>query len=322
MQRPDARYWSPFWQHPTLTSFGELFPRNYDGVMLEFWRRQLAGDVREVLDLACGNGALAWIANDFFESAGTGARITGVDFAAIEPFAVLGRRPEDFPRVRFLAGTPLETLPLPDASADLAISQYGLEYADIGASIAEVGRVLGPRGRIALILHDRDSVIVRGATEHLDDLRRVRDELRPAALCIELDQLLRTDGNVARLTATPAFRALDARLAEALYRTRALARYHPPWSPLFRHLELLERASALRLRRYADERRALAVRASATLAAHIERIEDLWRAALTPDARAHLRQLVMDQGFTVTECEVLRYRDGDNFGTTFAARRG
>ncbi|MCK6371332.1 MAG: hypothetical protein L6Q83_08420, partial [Gammaproteobacteria bacterium] len=61
MKKLDIRYWGPFWRNPTITSFGKLFPDNYDGAMLEFWRRQVTADVADIVDLACGNGALTWI---------------------------------------------------------------------------------------------------------------------------------------------------------------------------------------------------------------------------------------------------------------------
>jgi len=322
MKKLDATYWSPLWRHPTITSFGHLFPHNYDGPMLDFWRRQIGAEALRILDLACGNGALSWIANDITEAPDGDTRITGVDIAEIDPFKALGRDPARYPRVRFLGSTRIEALPLPDGAADLAISQYGVEYSDLEQSIPEIGRVLAPSGRLAFILHDRDSVIVRGATEHLGDFRQARDEIRLPELLLSLDALLRTDRNIARLARTAEFRGIEARAMEALYAVKALARAHPPSSPLWPYAERLGQALHMRAAKQAEARRDLIHQAARQLESHIERAEDLWLAALPADGRQRLVALVQEQGFVVTEQETLRYKDGDNFGTLFAARRG
>ena len=321
MKKLDAKYWSPFWRNPTITSFGHLFPENYDGAMLEFWRQQITAGTRELLDLACGNGALTWIANDITAALGADTRITGLDIAEIDPFTALGRDPARYPRVRFMGSTHIEALPLPDAAADLAISHYGIEYSDLEKSIPEVARVLGPAGRLAFILHDRESVIVKGATQHLEDFRRARDEIRLHELALTFDQLLRSDKNLGRLAQTEAFGKLETRIAAALYHVRLLLRGHPPGSPLLPYVERLAQALQLRAAKDADARRRLIEQAARQLDAHIERVEDLWLAALSAEGRERLVALVQQQGFVVTEHEVLRYKDGDNFGTLFAARR-
>lgn len=321
MKKLDAKYWSPFWRNPTITSFGHLFPDNYDGAMLEFWQRQITADVRELLDLACGNGALTWIASDITAALGADTNITGIDIAAIDPFTALGRDPAGFPRVRFVGSTRIEALPLPDGAADLAISQYGIEYAEPEAAIPEVGRVLGAGGRMAFIMHDRESVIVKGAIQHLDDFRRVRDEIRLHELCMAFDEMLRSDRNFRRLAQTDAFRKLEARIAEASYFLRLMLRAHPATSPVARYAGSLGQVLQMRSGKDAANRRRLIELAIGQLQAHIERVEDLWLAALSQAGRERFVALVEQQGFVVTDLDVLRYKDGDNFGTMFAARR-
>lgn len=321
MKKLDIRYWGPFWRNPTITSFGKLFPDNYDGAMLEFWRRQVTADVADIVDLACGNGALTWIAHDLAAARGAATRITGIDLAPIDPFRSLGRRPEDFPRVQFLGATSVEDLPLPDSSVDLVISQYGIEYADLDKVVAEVARVLRPAGRMAFILHDRESVIIGGATQHLDDFRRVRDDIRLHELCLRFDELLRSDRNLRRLSQTDAFRRLEADIAGALYHARRIASGHPPTSPVLPYLERLTQALQMRGAKQAAERRRLMEQAGTALHAHIERVEDLWLAALSEARRERLLGLVSQHGFRVTEHDIMRYRDGDNFGRALAACR-
>lgn len=144
MSNPDPQDWTPYWRRPTLTSFGDIFPNNYDGSILEFWQRQLTGQLQHVVDVACGNGALTWIANSILNRDGNRTRVTGVDFADIDPFAALKRKPGRYPQVRFIGNTPAEQLPFADASVDLLISQYGIEYSDLSRSVPEAARVLVP----------------------------------------------------------------------------------------------------------------------------------------------------------------------------------
>ena len=68
MNFPDPKDWSLYWRRPTVTSFGDLFPENYDGAILEFWKTQLVGEFNHVVDIACGNGALTWLANEIINS--------------------------------------------------------------------------------------------------------------------------------------------------------------------------------------------------------------------------------------------------------------
>ncbi len=65
MKKIDEKSWSTMWENPSITTFGwGDFAENYDGAILEFWKSQLNGEFNQVLDLACGNGALTWIANN------------------------------------------------------------------------------------------------------------------------------------------------------------------------------------------------------------------------------------------------------------------
>ena len=130
MQNSDPQDWTIFWKRSTTTSFPQIFPNNYDGSILEFWQRQLAGDFHHIVDVACGNGALTWVSNEILNNGPRKTNITGVDFADISPFKVLHRKKRDFPAIRFIGNTPAENLPFEDQSVDLVISQYGLEYTN------------------------------------------------------------------------------------------------------------------------------------------------------------------------------------------------
>ncbi len=94
-----------------------------------------------VLDIACGTGNAALLA------AARGAGVTGVD-ASERLLSVARQRAVDSGvSVDFRTGD-LHALPVPDASADVVVSVFGLIFAaDPEQAIGEVARVLRPDGR-------------------------------------------------------------------------------------------------------------------------------------------------------------------------------
>jgi ubiquinone/menaquinone biosynthesis C-methylase UbiE len=88
LSHPDD--WTRYLRNHTLTSFGRIFPDNYDGAIRAFWQQQLTAEpVKHVVDICCGNGALCWIANEILNADVLTTQITGIDFADIDPFQVL-----------------------------------------------------------------------------------------------------------------------------------------------------------------------------------------------------------------------------------------
>lgn len=97
-----------------------------------------------VVDVGCGTGNAALLA------AARGARVTGVDPAR----RLLEVAREEAERrglgVAFLPGE-AAALPLPDASADVVLSVFGVIFApNAQAATAELARVTAPQGRIVL----------------------------------------------------------------------------------------------------------------------------------------------------------------------------
>lgn len=93
-----------------------------------------------VLDLACGTGNAALLA------AAAGARVTGLDSA---PRLVEVAR-ERVPDAEFVVGDALD-LPFDDGAFDAVLSVFGVIFVpDPARAIAEIVRVLAPRGRALL----------------------------------------------------------------------------------------------------------------------------------------------------------------------------
>lgn len=178
---PSARRaaWSAYWATGGLHSCVGSFDGNYSGAIGDFWRgvfTDLPEGPLRALDLATGNGALPRL---LFEHRGgqPGLEVDAVDLARLAPTWL---DPDRHAGLRFHAGVAMEKLPFADASFDLAASQYGFEYASRDAALAEALRVLKPGGRLALVMHHADSVLVRVG----------RSELHNQALLLAPDGLL------------------------------------------------------------------------------------------------------------------------------------
>lgn len=115
---------------------------------------------RTILDLAAGTGKLTR------QLVPTGAAIV-----AVEPLAEMRARLEQaLPGVEALAGA-AEAIPLPEASVDAVTIGQGFHWFANERALAEIHRVLRPRGRLGLIWNARD--------ESVDWVARLSDIIEP-----------------------------------------------------------------------------------------------------------------------------------------------
>jgi SAM-dependent methyltransferase len=99
----------------------------------------------DVVDLGAGTGKL------------TRALVSlGHRVVAVEPLDEMRVQLEAaIPGVRAVAGK-AESMPLPDASADVVASAQAFHWFDHDDAMPEIGRVLRPKGRLALVWNSRD----------------------------------------------------------------------------------------------------------------------------------------------------------------------
>ena len=158
------------------------------------WRRRTARAIRvrpgdRVLDLGCGTGRLG-------RAVAGGARVVGVDVS----FGMLSRARREAGRsMRLVQGSAFR-LPFADGAFDGAVSGFVLRNLDdLGAAFAELARVVGPGGTVALI-----------------------DATEPA------NQYFRRLFDAYFHTAAPALGALVGRRAAYRYLARSLPQIPPP----------------------------------------------------------------------------------------------
>jgi len=135
---------------------------------------QALGDVAglDVVELGCGTAYIsAWLARQ-------GARPVGVDPTPAQLATAREMQAEfglEFPLVEAIA----ESVPLPDASFDLAISEYGASiWADPERWIPEAARLLRPGGRLVFLRNSNVSMLCMSLEGQTETLQRPQRELR------------------------------------------------------------------------------------------------------------------------------------------------
>lgn len=131
------------------TSFGQAvdhYDRARPGYPSDAVELVLTHQPRQVVDVGAGTGKLT--------AALLGA---GREVVAVDPDeAMLARLQQRLPGVRTLVGTG-ESVPLPDANADLVTFGQSWHWVDVPAASAEVARVLRPGGVLGLVWNVRDT---------------------------------------------------------------------------------------------------------------------------------------------------------------------
>lgn len=167
-QHPRVSVWSRYWATGVQHSCSGSYASNYDGEVAKFWHDLVDASPEKAgfLDIACGNGPVSRL---IFERADVSATIDAIDLAHLEPLWWQELDSESRARIRFHSGVPAEFLPFADASFDVVVSQFGIEYSDLDRSLIEVRRVMRHGGRFAMIVHADESLIIRRAKHDLQD---------------------------------------------------------------------------------------------------------------------------------------------------------
>lgn len=194
-------HWASYWQSGVPDSFGGRVPRWYAQVLLPFWQQHLddLAANSSVLDLASGNGAIAALVAAVSQKKALNLDICATDKAPLAP--------RHLDQVRLFPNQPLETLDLGEQRFDLAVSQFGLEYAALEPALKAVARHLKPGGRLIAVMHRQDSAICSRSREELQQYRALKKE---HPLLDNLRQLVKAMGEVRtradhqRLSSNPA----------------------------------------------------------------------------------------------------------------------
>lgn len=320
MDNSNAKHWSETWQTKKTTSFGDLFPNNYDGTFLEFWKNIVTDDLTNIVDLACGNGALSWIMNDIVTQRGMPTQVTGVDYAEIDPFGILEKDPKDYPSLTFIGNTPIEKLPFEDNSVGCFVSQYGIEYSDLTKTIPELGRALNESGKMAFIMHDIESEVLKGALRGLLPCKLAHERFRLHEQFMHLSELYDSEKKLNRLQGSKLIQEGAKRIEQSIQQIGSFCKAPSDAESFFIYLKTIN-DSFNNSRLNKEDRDRIISTATEQNIDYMNRILDLEAAAINQERRDELRELVQAQGFNISLDEKFHYDNHGIFGLAFVAER-
>ncbi len=170
---------------------------------------------QRILDLGSGDGAVT----AFALNARTGSTDPEVHCLDISPAALALVRAQ-YPSITPICAS-AASIPVPEGHFHAVLSQFGMEYAGIGA-VAEAARVLRPGGQFAAVLHQRGGAIHDECRATADALQSTLDSGVLGAFsaflhsaCALRDQSGSEDSfNVADRALAPRIQALEAILKD------------------------------------------------------------------------------------------------------------
>ena len=226
MSRRAEDMWTRYWAGGEVSSLPQGYGDPLRGPLADFWRARLAplGQRARILDLGCGNGAVALLAAATGAARGARWEVHGVDAAAIDPLRDLpARYRERAATVTFHPRTAMTDTPFPAGHFDLLAGQFALEYGDPPRVLDEVRRLLRPGGEAAFVLHLQESEVVATGAVELAQLRATQ------ALFAAAGRVLAVSA-----AAAPAWAHLGAwnAFGRELQRLERLAEAHPERWPV------------------------------------------------------------------------------------------
>ena len=271
-------------------------------------------DRSRILDVGTGNGVLLAHAAAAAERSGKRFELTGIDLAEIDPATYVSDHLAVQHDARFLGGVNAAELPFDDASMDVVVSQFGLEYADVNRALDAVGRVLEQGGRLIWLAHSQDSAVV---AQNSDQEKQV-------------ELLLADSGPLAAMRdfvgAFAARRLLDSktdRLRQSLQHAEEFCSRHPPADIVWNVCSVIA-DTAQNANRYRPEDLLLMLEDSTRrLEAHRSRIKDMNAAVITEPRRVRvLEKLQAPPWIDATSSSWCVGRVASPIGILFEAGKG
>ena len=198
----EAASWSNYWRAQVKDAF--VADESQEQALQALWSAVFVEwqDGDRVLDIGCGNGALARMLGRFADARGRRFSYLGIDRAALSN---ADEGAFDGLTMELRGETPAETQEFPAAGFDRIVSQFGFEYCDCRALMDNMRTWLAGRGSFAMLLHSRDSVLSAEVNYTLEQMRMAEESallVAVARLLSRLDEVgpsFKGDGVSARL---------------------------------------------------------------------------------------------------------------------------
>ncbi len=169
MSDQHSQDWDNYWQGRHGTQSGDALVGvgiEHNAVLTAFWNKAFNAlpKTARLIDFACGAGSVLKHAHRAKMT-----NLTGLDISA-SAIDVLKNK---FPMIKGVT-SPVDNTPFIDDEFDIITSQFGFEYAgsskQLEKTIHEMTRILNPNGRIILIAHIKNGVIMRDCQQSLNHI--------------------------------------------------------------------------------------------------------------------------------------------------------
>lgn len=248
-----------------------------------------------IVDVGCGNGAVALIARETAAGLDRQWDIHGTDLARINPTKYVPNGERLFSGVRFHPGAAAESLPFANTSVDAIAAHYVLEYTDIPAALSEFIRVLKPGGRAQFIIHHHQSQLVDNANWSIREAEIVKE----SGVYRRLDQLIDIEGQVKQVVDK---RTADLRGSIQMLKQMLQQAAHAGHGTILRvTLDAVQKLLELRKQHTAHHVHKEIDRVRAELRAAVRRLKDLTKAARSEADMNELKAQAEKAGFEAVE---------------------
>lgn len=189
----DAAGWTNYWQAQVRDAFAASESENQ--ALQALWHALFldwqAGD--RVLDIGCGNGALARTLGAFADAHRRRFSYVGIDQAELSRTGGLSF---EYLQTELVGGVPAEAGAFPAASFDRIVSQFGFEYCDVVGVIEKMRDWLDDDGSVSMLLHTRDSALSSEVNYTLEQMRMAEESALLVVVARLLSRLAEAGGPV------------------------------------------------------------------------------------------------------------------------------
>ena len=311
----NAASWTNYWQAQVRDAFAASEAE--DEALQALWHAWFLdwrpGD--RVLDVGCGNGALAHTLGNFADAHRRSFSYVGIDQAALSDI----KRPSfEYLQTELAGGMPAETAAFPVASFDRVVSQFGFEYCDVATVAEKIHGWLADGGTVSMLLHTRDSALSSEVRYTLEQMRMAEESALLIAVARLLSRLDEVGGPAHTDPTSVNLRELINHTCREL-ETKAAGLPNPVFLKRFVSL-CLGVFDARRAQIPPSIRLANLTLLSTELIHHKARLEQQQRVALDEAGLTRLGNLLAAQGFRCSRSEVFSF-DKVKIGFVVAAER-
>lgn len=286
----DSKAWAEFWEEAESP---RMIGGAYSKALVESWAAFFSDDRREysqrslIIDIAAGSGAALNVAAQLF---GDSTALLAVDYSAD---ALAAARSSASSALGVAADA--ARLPLRAHSADLVVSQFGVEYAGL-AAFGEAARILAPNGRFRAISHYGGGSIDEECASNERILKAGAAPSLFSAARRTFNESFRRRDVFKSMTADAALERIFAKEFKGAEQAAASAPHLAARATIERFLTDLSRLSARRLAFDRSETMSWLDSMEATFDAYKKRMRSMRSAALDDKSICKIAQRFSDEG--------------------------